>query len=232
MPSGLEKVYIRSLKEGDFVSIKGNYKKIRYAVRDVVYNRKNRKRLSNDNFSLITCDCTGGCVAKDLKVRMNSPTRNFYFNADDYIKFCKNLDYYLSLVPEPYTGNYSGGGSEYLMASLGDLKMFLVHYPSVEQCQQEWLRRRDRVNKNNMFFVMNDRNYCTEEDIKMFDNKVCFTHKKYPQYKSTYYISGSENDNYLKSVMDYVHQWWIIRYYDQFDFVTWLNNGGSDWRQL
>ena len=54
MPSGLEKVYIRSLKEGDFVSIKGNYKKIRYAVRDVVYNRKNRKRLSNDNFSLIT----------------------------------------------------------------------------------------------------------------------------------------------------------------------------------
>lgn len=166
MPSGLEKVYIRSLKEGDFVSIKGNYKKIRYAVRDVVYNRKNRKRLSNDNFSLITCDCTGGCVAKDLKVRMNSPTRNFYFNADDYIKFCKNLDYYLSLVPEPYTGNYSGGGSEYLMASLGDLKMFLVHYPSVEQCQQEWLRRRDRVNKNNMFFVMNDRNYCTEEDIK------------------------------------------------------------------
>lgn len=43
MPSGLEKVYIRSLKEGDFVSIKGNYKKIRYAVRDVVYNKKIEK---------------------------------------------------------------------------------------------------------------------------------------------------------------------------------------------
>ena len=32
-----------------------------------------------------------------------------YFNADDYIKFCKNLDYYLTLQPEPYTGDYSGG---------------------------------------------------------------------------------------------------------------------------
>lgn len=216
------------------MSVKALYKEIRFTLRDLIYNSRCRKKLLNNDFSLITCDCTGGCVAKDLKVRMNSPTRNFYFNADDYIKFCKNLDYYLSLTPEPYAGDYSGGGSEYLMASLGDLKMFLVLYPSVEQCQKEWIRRRDRVNKKNMFFVMNDRNYCTEEDIKAFDalpydNKVCFTHVRYPQYKSTYYISGSEKDNYLKSVMNYVHQWWIKRYYDQFDFVTWLNNGGSNW---
>lgn len=55
------------------------------------------------------------------------------------------------------------------MASLGDLKMFLVHYSSVEQCREEWNRRRERVNRENMFFVMNDRNYCTEEEIKAFD---------------------------------------------------------------
>ena len=218
------------------MSIKSVYKKIRFYVRDVFHNKKQRNSLRNSNFSLITSDCTGGCVAKDLRVRMNSPTRNFYFNADDYIKFCKNLDYYLTLQPELYTGNYSGEGSEYLMASLGDLKMFLVHYLSVEQCRDEWIRRRERVNKDNLFFVMNDRNYCTEEDIKAFDelpydNKVCFTHIRYPQYKSTYYISGSEKDDYLKSVMDYVHQWWIKRYYDQFAFVTWLNNGGSEWTQ-
>lgn len=85
------------------------YKEIRFTLRDLIYNSRCRKKLLNNDFSLITCDCTGGCVAKDLKVRMNSPTRNFYFNADDYIKFCKNLDYYLSLTPEPYTGDYSGG---------------------------------------------------------------------------------------------------------------------------
>ena len=121
------------------------------------------------------------------------------------------------------------------MASLGDLKMFLVHYSSVEQCRKEWKRRRERVNRENMFFVMNDRNYCTEEEIKAFDelpynNKVCFTHKKYPKYKSTYHIHGSEDEKYLKSMMDYVHQWWIKRYYDQFDFVDWLNQGGCNWK--
>lgn len=217
------------------MSIKSVYKQIRFCVRDILHNKNQRNNLQNSNFSLITSDCTGGCVAKDLKVRMNSPTRNFYFNADDYIKFCKNLDYYLALQPEPYAGNYSGGGSEYLMASLGDLKMFLVRYSSVEQCRDEWIRRRERVNKDNLFFVMNDRNYCTEKEIREFDelpynNKVCFTHVKYPQYKSTYFISGSESDNYLKSVMDYVRQWWIKRYYDQFDFVAWLNHGGCDWK--
>lgn len=201
----------------------------------MLHNKSQRNNLQNSNFSLITSDCTGGCVAKDLKVRMNSPTRNFYFNADDYIKFCKNLDYYLTLQPEPYTGNYSGGGAEYLMASLGDLKMFLVHYSSVEQCRDEWIRRRERVNKDNMFFVMNDRNFCTEKEIREFDelpynNKVCFTHKKYPQYKSTYFISGSEADDFLKGVMNYVHPLWIKRYYDQFDFVDWLNHGGCGWK--
>lgn len=92
------------------MSIKSIYKSIRFWIRDVLYNRKLRIKLSNHDFSLITSDCTGGCIAKDLKVRMNSPTRNFYFNADDYIKFCKNIDYYLSLQPEPYSGNYSAGG--------------------------------------------------------------------------------------------------------------------------
>lgn len=92
------------------MSVKALYKEIRFTLRDLIYNSRCRKKLLNNDFSLITCDCTGGCVAKDLKVRMNSPTRNFYFNTDDYIKFCKNLDYYLSLTPEPYTGDYSGGG--------------------------------------------------------------------------------------------------------------------------
>lgn len=92
------------------MSIKNIYKQFRFGVRDILHNKKQRNNLRNSYFSLITSDCTGGCVAKDLKVRMNSTTRNFYFNADDYIKFCKNLDYYLTLQPELYTGNYSGGG--------------------------------------------------------------------------------------------------------------------------
>lgn len=217
------------------VNTKQCIKNCQYAIRDVLINRKYRERLMNRSFSLISSDCTGGCWAKDLRVRMNSPTRNFYFNADDYIKFCSNLDYYLELEPLTYRGSYSGEGSQYLMASLGDLKMFLVHYDSIEQARLAWLRRRERVNSENMFFIMNDRNLCTEREIEAFDalpyqNKVCFTHIPYRKYKSTFYIAGSETRACVKGVMNYVKPFCIKRYYDQFDFVDWINSGGCDWR--
>ena len=74
--------------------IKETYKKMRYAVRDIFYNTRNRKKLLNNDFSIISNDCVGGCIAKDLRIRFNSPTRNLYFDANDYIKFCQNLDLY------------------------------------------------------------------------------------------------------------------------------------------
>lgn len=159
---------------------------------------------------------------------MNSPTRNFYFNASDFIKFCKRMDYYVSLEPERFSGFYRGIGDQVLKASLGDLILFLVHYDSVEQAREEWIRRRVRINKENLFIMMNDRNLCTEEEIREFDNlpfknKVCFTHIPYPQYSSTFYIHGSENDQFLKPLTNYVPKFGIRRYYDQFDYVSWLN---------
>lgn len=209
--------------------IKEAYKKYRFVARDTLFNNKNRKKLENHEFSIISSDCTAGCVCKDLKEQMRSPTRNFYFNADGYIKFCQHLEYYLSL---PLTDDLEPVETEYLTAMCGDVRLFLVHYGTIDQAKEEWERRKRRVNYDNLFFLMNDRNACTEEHIAEFDalpypNKVCFTHKEYPQYKSTFYITGSEDDNNLKSVMDYVHQWWIRRYYDQFDFVNWLNEGAN-----
>lgn len=207
---------------------KKKIKDVRFFFRDIIFNKKNRKKLRNREFTIIGSDCTAGCVCKDLKVRMNSPTRNFYFDAGDYIKFCKNLEYYLQLTPREYNGNYKGEGKQYLMAALGDLKMFLVHYDTIKQFQEEWKRRVSRVNMNNLFFLMNDRNGCTDYELREFENlpyrnKICFTHVRHSELKSTYYLSGSENEPFLRSVMDYVKPWWIKRYYDQFDFVKWLN---------
>ncbi len=209
--------------------IKKIIRDIQFFFRDITINKKNRNRLKNYDFSIISNDCLAGVISKDLRIQMKSPTRNFYFNAKDYVKFCKNLDYYLKLVPKEYTGDYTGYGSQFLMASLGDLTLFLVHYKSVEQARLEWERRRKRVNKNNLFFIMNDRNFCTEEDIKEFDqlpyeNKICFTHIPYPQYNSTYYIRGSEKETCLKPLMDFTPNLGIKRYYDRFDFVAWFNH--------
>ena len=207
------------------LNIKEAYKNFRFQVRDLLFNKGNRARLENHEFSIICSDCTAGCVCKDLQEKMRSPTRNFYFNADGYIKFLGDLEHYLSL---PLTEDENPPATEYLTAMCGDVRLFLVHYDSVQQAQEEWERRKGRVNFDNLFFLMNDRNFCTEEHIAAFDalpypNKVCFTHKKYPQYKSTFYLPDSDDKKELRPVMNYIHQWWIRRYYDYFDFVAWLN---------
>ncbi len=207
--------------------IKNILKEIRFKIRDSLHNRISRKKLKNHDFSVISSDCIGGVLCKDLKIRMNSPTRNLFFCAKDFIKFCKNIEYYSKLPLKKDTENTD---SIYLTAMCGDIRLFLVHYNSFEQAFEEWEKRKKRINFDNIFFIMTDRNSCNEEYIKEFDklpykNKVCFTHIPYPEYKSTFYIPGSEKKQYVETMTKYIRQIGIKRYYDYFDFVSWLNNG-------
>ena len=201
--------------------IKEAYNEVRYLIRDLLWNRGRRKELENHEFSIISSDCSAGCVCYDLKEQMRSPTKDLGFHADDYIRFCRNLDYYLS---QPLKEDQNPPETEYLTATCGDVRLILAHYDSFQQASEAWERRKRRVNFENLFFLMNDRGYCAEEHIAAFDalpyaNKVFFTHKEYPQYKSAFYLTGSE------CIMDFAHPWSIRRYYDQFDFVKWLNDG-------
>ena len=160
---------------------------------------------------------------------MNSPTRNFYFEAEDFIKFCSNLPYYLTLT---ITEDLSVPPQRGLTGKLEDIRLFLLHYHSLQQAQEEWERRKSRVNFDNIFLVMNDRNNCTEEHIKAFNalpypHKICFTHVAYPRYGSTYVIPGSEKQKQVPVLVDYVSPFSLKKHYDAFDFVAWLNSSLS-----
>lgn len=118
----------------------------------------------------------------------------------------------------------------YPIASLGDLTLHLVHYKTVEEAEASWIRRVPRIDGEHMFLLMNDRNDCTYEDLQHFEalpyeNKVVFTHREYPELKSAFYLPGSENDDFVKPTMNFMRQFGIYRYYDQFDFVHWFNTG-------
>lgn len=50
----------------------------------------------------------------------------------------------------------------------------------------------------------NDQNGCTEEHIKAFDelpydNKICFTVKEYPQYKSVVRIKAPKSHEFIRA---------------------------------
>ena len=227
--------FVVNFKQIKFFAKKGKpyIRKIQFFFRDKTINRKYRKKLKNNDFSIISNDCVGGVICKDLQCRFNSPTINFYFSAEDYIKFISNIKQYINNGELIDVTN----GNDYVKVAIiidgEQIVAHCIHYKTAEDFIKKWNSRKKRINYENCFFMFNDRNGFTEEHLKIFEslpyrNKVCFVHKEYPDYPSAFYIKGAENNGMVKGMTDYKHRFGIKRRYDDFDFVSWLNSKVKD----
>ncbi len=189
-----------------------------------VFCELRKKKLKNKDISIIANNCNGGIIAHDLGLQFNSPFVNIGIWPDDYLKFLKNMDYYLSLDPVKTEETYNDGW----FAKIDDIKVLFIHCASYEEGYNNWQRRKQRINKDNMFVLFCDKLGCTYENIKEFDelhfeHKVVFTHKPYPEIKSACYIKGFENDREVGILSDWKPGFWKRRGLDQFDSVAFLN---------
>ena len=193
-------------------------------------NKKNRKRLINRNVSIIASNCIGGMIYHDMNLRFLSPTINAYFIPSDFIRFCRNLRYYLSIDPEPVDTN----SCSYPMAKLDDILIHCVHYTDFEEFRNKWNERKRRVDFANMAFIMFERDGCTYEDIAEFDaleykNKVVIVSREMPEFKSSIYLPGMENPNNdrhkVKDLTAFETVFSGHRRIDRFDYVSFLNSG-------
>jgi uncharacterized protein (DUF1919 family) len=164
-------------------------------------------------------------VCSDLGVRFNSPTVNLSMSAKDYLKFVKNLKYYLSTDIVENTDllvNYPVG-------ILGeDITLHFMHYRSFDDAVSKWNERKVRVNFDNIFYMMTDRDGCTEEDIKEFDSlpfehKLLFSANPYPQYKSVVCCEEFREDDCVPVMTEWRNMWGERLYDRYFDFVKWFN---------
>ena len=130
-----------------------------------LYNLNNRKRLKNRNFSLIASNCVGGCILHDLNLPFNSPFVNLWLKPKDFLKFCERMDYYL-IINLRFT---KIEGINYPVGVLDDIKIFFQHYSSEQEAENAWNRRKQRINKSNVFVMFTDRDGCTYEDLLRFD---------------------------------------------------------------
>lgn len=187
-------------------------------------NLKNRERLENSNFSVISSNCNGAFILHDLGQRFNSPTVNLFFYPKDFIRLLKNLKYYMSLKLKFVEEE----GIKYPVAFLDDIKIYFMHYKSNEDAEQKWEERKKRINYDNLFIMMTDRDDCSYEDLKEFDlldyeNKVVFVHKEYPEIKSSFYIRGYENESCIGHIYEFLNDNTGLKHYDEFDYVKWFN---------
>ena len=182
-------------------------------------------RLKNKTFSLISQNCNGMYMLKDLNLPYYSPFVNLWLHPNDFIKFAKNMDYYLSLELKFETNN----NFKYPVGNLGDIKIYFTHFKTEQEALEKWNKRKTRINKNNIFFLMTDRDGCTKEDLIEFDklpykNKIVFTHIKYPDIRSAVYIPGFEQEEYVGLCFKYPTKYSFKRYQDSYDYVKWFNS--------
>lgn len=181
-------------------------------------------KLKNKNFSLISSNCNGTFILKDLNLKYNTPFVNLWLYPKDFIKFISNIDYYSNLELQLENNeNYP-----YPVGILNDIKIYFQHYSNKKEAKEKWEKRIKRINKNNLFILMTDRDGATKEDLIAFDNlpfknKIVLTNKKYDDIKSSIYISGFEKENCVGNCYEYKNFLSIKRRYETFDFVKWFN---------
>lgn len=182
--------------------------------------------LKNKKVTIISQNCYGGIFSHDHQMEYMSPTINLYFSVPDFVKFCKNIEVYIKKpLKEVKQNKYS-----YPVGALDDLTIHFVHYSNFEEANERWENRCERIDLNNLYFMMSDRDGCTNEDLLEFDklicrNKVVFVHEPQPGIKSALYVPGYKE----KSSLGEIYKWKGLfgqRIWDgcNFNFVSFINH--------
>lgn len=188
-----------------------------------------KKKLVNDKFTIFSSNCTGGVISHDLGCKFYSPTINFFFMANDYVKFFSDFNHYLNCVPYKYSGDETYD-CEYPIALIDDIKAFLVHYNSVDDFNTIWNRRKQRIVSDSIFFIWCDRDGFTDDMLEDYAKlpypKVFFSHKPYPQYDFVVYLPEFKDEDCVGVLTGYSDVYGYKWYDKHFDVVSWLN--GND----
>ena len=171
-----------------------------------------KKKINKEKFTIISNNCWGGEVYESYNLIKQSPTIGLFFMASDYIKFIKNIHYYLDqplkfIDPQTSTNiDYFENDKfygNYPVAKLGDIEIFFMHYKSEKEVIQNWNRRVKRINWDHILYKFNDQNGCTLKEIKEFSelpvkHKICFTVRKdFEKYSNVVRVKSPKSHSFV-----------------------------------
>lgn len=187
---------IKSIYKNSFV-----YKGIEKSI-----NKRYRKQLTNDYFTILCPNCIGGVIYNRLGKRFDSPTVNLTINTSDFCDFLMHLDYYIS---QPLTD--AGFNSHNVpcavikgRADIPDITINFIHYKTFDEGCKKWNERKKRINKDNLYVIMYDIDDLNEEDY----NKVGYAGvddlAKFESFKCNNKILLTRNKNNKKPYAHYI----------------------------
>lgn len=194
-----------------------------------------RKRLLNKDVTFLTPNCIGGILFHDLGLKFLSPTVNLMMSQTDFLKFVLNMDAYLGGEFEFFQHPEYTCPCAVLRAGgvLPDITVHFTHYTSKEDALLKWRERAERIQKENIFVFMEERDGITKNDLlKLAELQVrgvvVFTCNDYPDIQYAVYIpkyhpAGEVGNVLVRNYLD------DSREYEQyFDFVKWFNEADGE----
>lgn len=179
----------------------------------------------NDNFSILCPNCIGGLIYHRLGKQFLSPTINLWMTQPDFLKFILNIKNYLQLEL-----NFINSKFDYPVAMLGDITLHFNHYSNADEASSCWNRRKKRINYDNLFIIMYDKDGLSKEDIRSIENikcrgKLVISNHKYPDIPYVKTIPANMNNPEKRYRLD-INKWTGKRKFEEkIDIVRWLNEG-------
>ena len=190
-------------------------------IKTNIKTKKDRDRLINRDFTIISNNCYGGFVFQKYGIPYRTPTAGIIIQNDDYIKFCRNIKHYLTcelkFIPVSEAKDYENLTSfgKFPVAMLDDVEIDFVHYKTAEEAAYKWYKRAQRVNYDNIAFKFSKRNIATDKNAEEFlqldlQNKICFLSE---ERDGAIYIPGLDQ-------LDGDESRYIEKYFDTTEFIN------------
>ena len=207
-------------------------KKVLKAIRAVMimlHKHNIRRKIVNNNVSIISQNCVGGVIYNLIGQEFASPTINLFIKGENFVKLVENLEYYMSIPAKPLCDKYvspSNPDFTYPKILVGDIEVCCQHYKDCNEAIAAWERRRKRIDFNKVLVIANSwdlngdkeliQRVCSNPKYKTIcftygqydiDNCICLTEDFWKLTESnvlTPFITGYKPRSYKRYFEDYI----------------------------
>lgn len=219
----------------DYISEAMRLKKLYYVSEDKIicgnvflsafFDWERYIKVKQSHITLITESCYGGLIYHRYGLQFTSPFINIRINQYDYLKILENFEYY---IKQPLVLKHEWDSRDKFSVTtmrkgidwgfcgfpvffLGDVEVNAVHAYDVNDFQNKWTERKDRMNFENLFAMMVIEN----DEIAERFSALQFDHKLGFYYKDT----GLKDILYLKEYDNH-----DVRYKYGYHFRKYIHN--------
>lgn len=197
--------------------------------------RKMQENLQNHTPSFLCPNCIGGILFHDLGQKFMSPTVNLSINQKEFVDFILHYDEYINGTFEFFQHESLSCPCAYLSYAEGKkITVIFTHYKTEEYAVKKWNDRAKRINKDNLFIFLEERDGLNENDIKSLagihaKGLVVFTAHPYENIPYCVYIPKYAAEGEVGNILKKSYINGAREYEKYFDFVKWFNEAdGND----